>query len=382
MKQMRVKIVAVRGIPIYAHVSFLIVLPFLAFLFGQRFRSAADLAEVPPEALTGSPFLWGALVAVALFASVLVHELAHSLYALREGGRVRDITLLMIGGVSHIAEPPRGHAREAVMALVGPLASFALAGVFHAAQLSLRGTASFNLQFAFFYLAALNLLLGLFNLLPAFPLDGGRIVRALLAMRIGDARATRVASLLGKAFAVLFAVWALAGGGIFLLLIAFFVWMGAEAEDRMARMSHVLRGGRVADAMAAPAGTVEADEPAFQAGERMLSLQRTVLPVVDGTGRIAGVLSLEAIQRVPPERRMTVPVFDVMVATPTLRPDEDLDRAMKLLAEHGVEQLPVADRADGRLLGMVGQDDIMRQIRIRELEASQAAWGARRRRMA
>jgi len=188
-------------------------------------------------------------VAIALFACVLVHELAHSLYALRKGGRVRDITLLMVGGVSQMSEPPKEVKHEAIMALAGPLVSFALGAEFHLLRL-LADHASFNLRFALFYLGILNLALGAFNLLPAFPMDGGRILRAVLATRMGLVQATRTAAKVGKVFAVVFGVLGVLTINMLLVLIAFFMFIGAEGE--------VPRGGGegVAGAVA-PAGRDE-----------------------------------------------------------------------------------------------------------------------------
>lgn len=191
------------GIPVRVHFSLLLVLPLLAFLFGGAFQRAAEVAEVPPERLSGSPALWGLVVALGLFASVFIHELAHTVYALRRGGTVRSITLMMVGGVSELTEAPPRPRDEALMAAVGPLTSILLAVLLGGATWLLQEVRSFNLQFAFFYMASLNLFLGVFNLLPAFPMDGGRIVRASLAGRLGMVRATQVASWLGRGFAVL-----------------------------------------------------------------------------------------------------------------------------------------------------------------------------------
>ena len=121
---------AFRGIPIRVHFTLLLILPLLAVMFGGAFRRAAEVAEVPPERLLGSPAVWGLGVAVGLFASVFVHELAHTLYALARGGRVRSITLMMVGGVSELTEAPPRPRDEALMALVGPLTSILLAAGF------------------------------------------------------------------------------------------------------------------------------------------------------------------------------------------------------------------------------------------------------------
>jgi Zn-dependent protease len=229
------KIGTIRGIPIRVHITFLIVLPILAVGFARTFRVAAHLAEVPPEKVTGSPFLWGVGMALALFLSVLLHELGHSLYSIRKGGKVRDITLLMIGGVSQMSEMPREPRHEAMMALVGPLVSLGLGVLLYGLHALSAGT-SFGIQFGLFYLAGLNLFLGLFNLLPAFPMDGGRILRGVLTPRLGALRATRIAATVGKVFAVLFGIWGLLTLNLILVLIGFFVFVGAQSEQRATMM--------------------------------------------------------------------------------------------------------------------------------------------------
>ena len=229
------KIGSIRGIPIRIHITFLFVLPILALGFGRAFGVAARVAGVPPEQITGSPILWGVGVALALFASVLLHELGHSLYALRKGGRVRDITLLMIGGVSQISQMPRESKDEAMMAFIGPLVSIVLGIALYGLH-AVSGGVSFAAQFGLFYVAGLNLFLGLFNLLPAFPMDGGRILRALLSPRVGAVRATRIAATIGKVFAGLFCAWGLFSFNLLLVLIGFFVFVGAQSEQRAVMM--------------------------------------------------------------------------------------------------------------------------------------------------
>ncbi|HET6438964.1 MAG TPA: M50 family metallopeptidase, partial [Anaeromyxobacter sp.] len=145
-----VRIGRIAGIPIRIHVSFLIVLPFLAWAFATVYRRAAGAAGIAADRLGGPPLVWGLVVALALFLSVLVHELAHSVYALRSGGRVRDITLLMIGGVSQISVPPRTSSGEAVMALVGPLTSLVLGGLFYLLYHLVGGTGLLPLKFVLF----------------------------------------------------------------------------------------------------------------------------------------------------------------------------------------------------------------------------------------
>jgi Zn-dependent protease len=219
-------ILRIRGIPIRLHFSLLLFLPYVAFAATRQFGAIAGAFGVTPDEVRLPPLLWGVLLAVGLFVAVLVHELAHSLVALRSGARVRSITLMMLGGVSLIEGelPP---AKEAWMAFAGPLASFVIAAasylVYRLAPLPVE------VLVALLAFAITNTVLGVFNLLPAFPMDGGRILRGLLATRLGRARATRVASRVGQGMAVLLAAYGLWTWNLLLVLIAWFVWSGASA---------------------------------------------------------------------------------------------------------------------------------------------------------
>jgi Zn-dependent protease/CBS domain-containing protein len=365
-----IRIGSVRGIPIRIHVTFLLILPFLAIGFGRVFTEAAGAAEIPPEQLRGSPFLWGLGVALALFLCVLVHELAHSLYALRAGGRVRDITLLMIGGVSQISEPPKGGRAEAVMALVGPLASLALGGVFYLLYLAIRDTSLFVLRFAIFHLVYLNVVLGLFNLLPAFPMDGGRILRGLLAERLGVLRATRVAARAGKVFAVLFAILGFLSANFLLIAVAFFVYLGADAESRAVLVKALLGHIRVRDLLGAgpPPAPVDPATTMFEIGERMIRERRLAFPVVDGWA-VVGVVALDDVKRVPAEERMRLRVADILHRVAPVDVNDDAAKAMRAFAEAKTSFVPVTE--NGALVGVLSQADVARALELRELQATQ-----------
>ena len=358
------RIATIRGIPIRIHISFLIILPFLAWAFAGVFRSAAELAGVPPEQIAGSRWLWGLVVALALFASVLVHELAHSLYALKKGGQVRGITLLMIGGVSQIGEAPRAPRHEAVMALVGPLVSLALAVAFYLLHLAV-GSASFELSFALFYLAVLNGFLGVFNLLPAFPMDGGRILRAVLASRMGPVRSTHVAAAVGKGFAVLFGIFGFLSLNVLLMLIAVFVYVGADAEARGVVARALLGRLRVREVMRPDLAAVPADLPVAEVAAQMLRERRIAYVVVD-QGAPVGVVTFEKVREVSPEARAGLPVRAITTAGPTLSPDDDASKALRLMSESDVPEVIVADA--GGPLGTVTRDDIIRILALSELE--------------
>ncbi len=227
------QIARVRGIPIRVHFTLIILLPFLAYNFADAF--------------TSSPLLWGLLAAVVLFASVALHEFGHSLVAIAKGFPVRDILLLPIGGIAQLVRIPEKPRDEFAVAIAGPLVSLALFGGLFA--LGYGETLLGSREFADFclLLGYINLSLCLFNLLPAFPMDGGRILRALLTRRKGRLEATRIAAKLGKICALLFGLVGLFGlpgvvpSNLMLVIIAVFIYISAASEYRqvlMQEMSH------------------------------------------------------------------------------------------------------------------------------------------------
>jgi Zn-dependent protease/predicted transcriptional regulator len=361
------QIAVVRGIPIRLHVTFLIVLPFLALAVASHFPEFARRAGIPPDAL-GAPWVWGLGIALALFASVLVHELAHSIYAIRKGGKVRAITLLLVGGVSEISEPPRTPGQEAVMAFVGPLTSLAIGAVALAARTAIDATRHPGIAFAASTLGQMNVFLAAFNLLPAFPMDGGRVLRGLLARRIGQVRATQIAARVGKVFAVLFAAGGFFSGNLLLVLIAFFVYLGAEAEARDVLVRAVLGELRVRDLMSRDVAALSADDPVYEAGERMLRERRVAYPVTR-EGAVAGLVTLELVEAVPVRDRPRTPVGRVMRTPAVLSPEDLVSDALRSLDREGAHHLAVAE--EGVLVGTLSRQQIHRGLQLRELEASQ-----------
>lgn len=356
-----IKIGSVQGIPIRVHFTLFLALPLVALGFSRAFRAAADLAGIPPEGISGSPWVWGLGVALALFASVLLHELAHSLYALRTGGAVREITLLMIGGVSQMSRAPGTPKHEALMALVGPVVSLGLGAALYGSSLAVP-TEAFSARFALFYLGSLNLLLGLFNLLPAFPMDGGRILRASLAGRLGALKATQIAAQVGKVFAALFGLWGLMSFNMFLMLIAFFVWLGAEGELQYATQKSVLGKLKVRDVMSRDPLIVFPHATVREVAEQMLSARRPAF-VLTADGMPLGTISLEAVARVPPDRRDFVLAKEIATLVPVVAPSDELSAVLK---EMGESEVAVMD--EGVFVGTVTREDLLRAWRYKQLE--------------
>ena len=361
MENGSIRIATVGGIPIRTHFTVLLALPLVALGFANAFSAAAEIADVPPGAVVGSPWVWGFGVAVALFVSVLLHELAHSLYAVRTGGAVREITLLMIGGVSHLSRPPRSPGHEAMMALVGPLLSLGL-GVTLYGLSRLIGSEAFTLRFALFYLGTLNMFLGLFNLLPAFPMDGGRILRALLVNKLGILQATEVAAVVGKGFAIAFGFLGIVSMNVFLMLIAFFVWMGADGEYRAENERSLLGKLKVRDVMNREAVLVMPAATLREVADQM-SRERRVGFVLTPDGNPVGVLTAETIRRVPPDRREKVTAREVAQMVPVVAPSDDLTSVLRMM---GQGEVAVMDEAG--FVGVVSREDLARVLRYMELE--------------
>jgi Zn-dependent protease/predicted transcriptional regulator len=360
-----VTIGSVSGIPVRIHWSFLIALPLLALVFGDHVVSAGAMIGIEPQSLAGPIWVWGLGMTLALFVSVLIHELAHAIYARRHGAPVHDITLLMIGGVSRIGETQKAR-HEAIMALAGPGASLAL-GVAAGLLYTLAPSGWLGVRVALILVAEMNLVLGLFNLIPAFPMDGGRVLRAFLSAQLGPLRATRVASLVGKVFAAAFVAAGLLGGGIFLMIIGAFVFVGAEAESRQVRMKSALGTVRVRDLMSGPVGAVEAHDSVRHAALRMMREHRTAYPVLDH-GQVVGVLTLGDVKRVPQEERGRVEAAAVAHRTQAVGPDDEAWTAFRAIVESDVPVLPVVDH--GELVGAIDQSAIMRGVELGALATS------------
>jgi Zn-dependent protease/CBS domain-containing protein len=349
------RVASFRGVPIRIHYSLILVLPLLALMFGGVFRQAARMAEVPVAHGGAAPFLWGLGVAVGLFASVLVHELAHVVYALRTGGQVRSITLMLVGGVSEVTELPRRHRDEVLMALVGPLTSMALGALLLGVQALLPESPAFSPRFAIAYLAGLNLFLGLFNLVPAFPMDGGRILRGLLAGRMGVVRATRVASRVGKGFALLFFVVGLLTLNPFLFIIALLVLTGAEGEARQVLLKTVLEKLQVEQVMSPRFHGVELDTSLEEALGELRRARRLALPATEQDQPV-GWVELGDVLKVPETERAQRTVREFVKPSVVVAPGDNAWSAMRRMAETQPPLLLVLEQ--GRLVGTVDAHDL------------------------
>jgi len=361
----------IRGIPVRLHPSLLLFLPYLAFVAMRQIGYVTDRLGLPRDAYHLPPLVWGVLLAVGLFVAVLAHELAHSLVALRSGVRVRSITLMMLGGVSVIeGELPPG--REAWMAFAGPLASFAIAalgyGAFRVVPLPAEARA------ALFAFAMTNAMLGVFNLLPAFPMDGGRVLRGLLAGRLGQQRATAVAAGIGKAMAVAFALFAVVSFNLILLLIAWFVYAGAGAEQGRLSLRHALEGVPVRELMSDRVGEAEAEEPVGEVLRRLvrdgLAAARVWGPDGAPGHSLLGLVTADGLESVAERGGAGSPVTAAMDRRPPeAHPWDEATTALESLAGGEAQAVAVVDEG-GAIVGVVTVNELKRAAVLGRLSRS------------
>ncbi len=340
------RIATVRGIPILVNITLLLIIPLFAFAFA---------ISAPPIGFATVPnaFVYGTIAGIMIFVFVLLHELGHSLLALRYGIEVKSITLYLIGGVSAI-EIPKDPKLEFRTALVGPLVSLGLGAVFFALSLAVTATVP-NLFLQNF--AYINLVLGGFNILPAFPMDGGRVFRAWLASRRPYLQATHTAVQVGKIFAIGMGVVGLVFFSPILILIAFFIYIAASDEERQTTITQTLAGITVRDIMTAEVAIVPPSMTITQLIEVMFQSKHATYPVVDN-GNLVGLITFTNVHQVPPNRRDDIMVGNVMMRNvEPVTPDDEASEVFVKLAQRRLESIPVVQ--GGSVVGIITQKDVM-----------------------
>lgn len=347
----------IAGTDIKVHVTFFLLLAWLAF---QAYSEGGAAA-----AIDRSVFI------IALFGCVTLHEFGHILVARRFGVRTPDVILLPIGGVARLERIPDEPKQELLIALGGPavtaLIALVLFGILRLAGPSEslwppdRATGSFAMQ-----LMWVNVSLLLFNLVPAFPMDGGRVLRALLATRLGLVRATRAAAAVGRTLAVGMGLVGLSPYGTpILVLIAFFVFVGAGAEASAVETRAAGEGLQVAQVMVTQFRSIPIHATLSDAVDLLLSGEQREFPVVDNLGRTEGLLTRENLIRGLRERGSQATVAETMTApTPTVSPNAPFQEALERLRASGLPALPVVDAA-GALVGLLTLENIAELLLIR-----------------
>ncbi len=346
------KIGTIAGIRVELHVTFLIFLGWIALSSGLT---------------TGRPS--EALAAVAgillIFACVVLHELGHAFAARRYGISTRDIILLPIGGVARLARMPDKPSEELVVALAGPAVNVAILGILLLLGVRYEDVGSVRDIGTLPMLLLVNTVMVLFNMVPAFPMDGGRVLRALLAMRLPYARATRIASGIGQGFALLIGVL-----GLFLLhnpmlaFVALFVFMAAAEERALVDTRSSLGGLPVRAAMITEFRTLDAREPLQRAVDYLMAGSQQDFPVIDG-GRPVGVLTRADLVRGLQTHGAAAAVGDVVERTgDAIDAGEPLEVAMQRMRSGGRAAMPVLHR--GLMIGMITLENVSELLLVRD----------------
>jgi Zn-dependent protease/CBS domain-containing protein len=355
----------VLGIPIGAHYSWFTILVLLTWVLA--------VSHYPAE-FHGWPtvlyWIMGALTAILLFGAVLVHELGHAVVALRYRVPVRGITLFIFGGVAKMGEEPPSAVAEFCIAIAGPIASLALAGVFGLLQAVLTGLAP--LLALIKYLTYVNGTLALFNLVPGFPLDGGRVVRAIVWAATHNLRqATLVAANLGRGVSFLFillGVWQVVvgnmGTGLWIAFIGWFLETAARAEVRRLEIQGLLADHHASEAMDADPAFIAAGTTLQQLVDRVIRVAGQRSFVIEADDHTVGLLTLHQIKGVPRSQWPTTSAARIMIPATrakSIGPDSELWIVLQEMDRSGITQLPVM--VNGRIVGTLTREDIMRFLR-------------------
>ena len=359
------------GISIELDYSWFVIFGLLTWLLAVSYYPQ-EFKHWPPQLY----WVMGALTAIMLFVSVLLHELGHSAVARSYGIPVPRITLFLFGGVSQIGSEAPTALAEFLIAVIGPAVSFALAVLCYAVQPLVAGNGP--LLGLVKYLAYINMALAIFNLIPGYPLDGGRVLRAVVWSLTGNMRrATVIAANVGRFFAFLLiflGVWQVFSGNLDGLWIAFIGWFlesAASTQPQQVMVQGLLAGHRVAQAMRGPCPAVAADLTLQQLiDEHILGAGRRCFLVNRGDDTV-GLMTLHRIKQVPPSDWPTTSAAQVMVPMEQVKriaPDADLWAALEEMDRDGVNQLPVT--RDDHVVGMLSRDDVISFLRTLQ------QWGA------
>ena len=360
------------GIPIKIDLTFLLVLPLLAWVIGSQVGFWVDILGILPSTVPGeapltagnTPWLIGSASAIGLFVGVLLHELGHSLVAMRYGFEIDSIKLWLLGGVAQFTEMPEDWKQEFSVAVAGPIVSVAVGVVSYVAFTAVP-TDLPAVRFVVGYLALTNVFLAGFNMLPGFPMDGGRVLRALLARNRSHVRATQIATTVGKGFAILLGFLGLLSFDLLILAVAFFIYMGASGEAQRSVLKAAFEGTTVRQLMtpADELDTVDEETTVAELLQRMMRERHTGYPVMRN-GNLVGMVTLADTRSVPEVERDAYRVEDVMdYDVPTLSPDSEVMDALDTMQANGAGRLPVTD-AEGTLVGLLSQSDLVMAFNI------------------
>jgi Zn-dependent protease/CBS domain-containing protein len=356
----------IAGIDIGIHYTWIFIFIFFSWSLAQGYFPQ----QYPGWSIT-TYWITGIIAALLIFVSVLLHELAHSLVAKKRGIPVNSITLFILGGVSNLEEEPKKPAIEFVMAIVGPLTSLVLAlifwGLYH-----LSGNTNTPLIATLNYMAVINLFLGIFNLLPGFPLDGGRVLRSIIWGSTNNLiKATNIAARVGQLFG-----WAFIGLGLYLMIsvsffnglwIAFIGWFlnsSADASRKEITLRERLSHIKVRELINPDIETIPPETTVEEMVTNIFRKQHGRAVPVCQDGQLMGIATITDVKKIPQERWAVTPVKQIMTTSPlyTVSPEDNLNTALGLIAQHDINQVLIKET--GKCAGLLSRADIIRLIQM------------------
>ncbi|MDF1557263.1 MAG: site-2 protease family protein [ANME-2 cluster archaeon] len=378
-----VQIGKVIGIPIQLHITFLFILLLFIYYFSSfEFQiGTLVLGFYGMDISLMEKLVFSTIASILFFSTILLHEISHSFVAKRNGLDIKSITLFVFGGVAQMEEIPRDPKLELKMAAAGPGISLVIGIVTYAFYMYYgpadMGEMGMNAKNAVLITAGIisfyNLVLGIFNLLPAFPMDGGRVLRAFLALWLPYMDATRMAVSIGKTFAFLMGIFGLLTINIILVLIALFVYYGAQGEERETFFAISLEGIKVKDVMthAPDLIYIPPDWTISQLVDVMFRFKHMGYPVQEDLDKPPmGVVTFEDVQKVSMELHNTVHVRDIMTKDIiSVSPEHEAYHALQTIAKNNIGRLLVIQ--DSRIKGIVTMKDIMRNMQFKHMNIPQ-----------
>jgi Zn-dependent protease/predicted transcriptional regulator len=307
------------------------------------------------------------LTAILLFVSILLHELAHSYLAMRYGINIESITLFLFGGVSAMEEMPRKPGQEAKMAFAGPLTSLIIGTIsllIYWSLISPNPSLSQNpISHILWILGSMNIVLGIFNLLPAFPMDGGRVLRSFYARRMSYVKATQSAASIGKLFAILMAIFGILIGNLWFPLIALFIYVGASEEERSTQAEVTLENIFVRDIMSKDVVSVSPTTTVEELVQFMFEKKHMGYPVMERDS-LKGIVTFTDIERIPYHDRPAALVSDIMTKDViTVPSNAQASDVLKLISARNIGRVVVVD--NGSVVGILSRTDLVRVLKLR-----------------
>jgi Zn-dependent protease/CBS domain-containing protein len=362
------RLMRIGGIDIGVHYTWIFIFVLITWSLAQGY-----FPQAYPGWSTATYWITGVVAALLLFVSVLIHELAHSFVAQARGMSVSSITLFLFGGMSNLEDEPEKPKIEFAMSIVGPLASLVLAGIFWGLVQLVESQQS-PLAAMLTYLALINAILAVFNLLPGFPLDGGRVLRSILWATTGSlVRATNIAASVGRFFG-----WALIAfglfqlftgnflGGLWLAFIGWFLSSAAGASRREITLREQLSGIQVQDVMDANPKTISPDTTVAELVSNIFRRHLSRAVPVCQDDQALGVVTVTDVKELPQGKWAETTVKEIMTSQPlySVSPEDDLNTALRLITKHDINQVLVL--RDGKCTGLLSRADILSHLKLSE----------------